>query len=149
MKLMLVCTSGGHFSTMRGLKSFWSKHSRLWVTDQKSDTLWLEDRENVAWVPYQGPRDWMAFLRSFPNTLKILMKHRPDMVVSTGASIAVNFAIVARLLGIRFIYIESISRSKALSLSGRLVYFLSSEFYVQWPGLCERYKRATFRGVVL
>lgn len=149
MKLMLVCTSGGHFSTMRGLKSFWSRHSRLWVTDKKSDTLWLDSRETVVWMPYQGPRDWLAFLRSFPRTLKLLMNHRPDMVVSTGASISVNFAIVARLLGIRFIYIESISRSSSLSLSGRLVYFLANEFYVQWPGLCERYKRATFRGVVL
>ncbi|MEO1560085.1 MAG: UDP-N-acetylglucosamine--LPS N-acetylglucosamine transferase, partial [Cyanobacteria bacterium J06632_19] len=35
MKLLLVCTSGGHFSTMRRLESFWSNHERVWVTDWK------------------------------------------------------------------------------------------------------------------
>lgn len=149
MKLLLVCTSGGHFSTMRALRDFWSHHDRAWVTDRKRDTQALEkEAESVHWLPYQAPRDIVAFLRNIPSAFSILTRSRPDMVISTGASISVNFAIAAKLLGIRFLYIESLSRSETLSLAGHLVYPLSSEFYVQWPGLCKRYPKAQYRGTI-
>ncbi|WP_299493169.1 PssD/Cps14F family polysaccharide biosynthesis glycosyltransferase [Acaryochloris sp. IP29b_bin.137] len=149
MKLLLVTSSGGHFSTMSGLEAFWQAHDRVWVTDLKTDTLKLRDsNERVIWLPYQGPRDVWALVRNIPPTVQILGAERPDLVISTGPSIAINFAIVAKLLGIRFIYIESVSRQRNLSLSGRLVYPLVDEFYVQWPELCRRYNRVTFAGHV-
>ncbi len=149
MKLLLTCTSGGHFATMRSLSPFWQEHDRVWVTDCKGDTQILSDQqEQVHWLPYQAPRNWLMFLSNLPTTFRILQREKPDMVVSTGASIAVNFAIAAKLLGIRFLFVESISRAEELSLSGKLVYPLAHEFYVQWPGLCKRYSRAIYRGIV-
>jgi UDP-N-acetylglucosamine:LPS N-acetylglucosamine transferase len=146
MKLMLAATSGGHFATMKSLQPFWSLHQRVWVTDLKKDTEVLEGEEQVYWLPYQGPRDLLAFALNIPTVFRILSQEQPDLVISTGASISVSFALAAKVLGIRFIYIESISRSKELSLSGKLVYPLSDEFYVQWPSLCKNYPRATFKG---
>ncbi|MDF5724751.1 MAG: UDP-N-acetylglucosamine--LPS N-acetylglucosamine transferase [Rhizonema sp. PD37] len=146
MKIMLVCTSGGHFATMKSLSSFWSEHERVWVSDRKKDTIILEESENVHWLPYQAPRDVLALLRNLPETLKILRLEKPDVVISTGASLAINFAFLGKLLGKKFIFIESISRSYGLSISGRIVYSISDEFYVQWPELCEKYKKAIFRG---
>lgn len=146
MKLMLVCTSGGHFATMSGLKSFWSLHERVWVSDRKKDTGMLEVNEKVYWLPYQAPRDVLAIIRNIPKTFKVVFLEKPDVIISTGASIAINFAYVAKLLGIRFIYIESISRAKELSITGRLVYLISDEFYVQWPELCQKYPKAIFKG---
>jgi beta-1,4-N-acetylglucosaminyltransferase len=146
MKLMLVCTSGGHFSTMKRLESFWSSHERVWITDRKKDTSVLEKQEKVYWLPYQAPRDFLAFWHNIPSVIRLVYSENPDVVISTGASIAVNFAIAAKLLGKKFIYIESISRSEELSLSGKLVYPLSDEFYVQWQDLCSKYPKAIFKG---
>jgi len=144
---MLVCTSGGHFATMKSLKSFWSQHRRIWVSDKKKDTISaLGKGEIVHWLPYQAPRDILALLQNIPTTLKIINAEKPDFIFSTGASIAINFALIAKLLGIKFIFVESISRSQELSLSGRLIYLLADEFYVQWPQLCEKYPKAIFRG---
>ncbi|MBE9226060.1 UDP-N-acetylglucosamine--LPS N-acetylglucosamine transferase [Phormidium sp. LEGE 05292] len=149
MKLLLASTSGGHFSTMRSLKDFWFQHKRVWITDFKQDTeVLIEEQETVHWLPYQGPRDLLAFLKNVPAVIKIIIKEKPDLVVSTGASIAVSFAIIAKLLGIPFIYIESISRFHDLSLSGKLVYHFSQEFYVQWSNLCDKYPKAIYKGVV-
>ncbi|NJN29951.1 MAG: UDP-N-acetylglucosamine--LPS N-acetylglucosamine transferase [Synechococcales cyanobacterium RM1_1_8] len=148
MKLLLACTSGGHFATMRALEAFWQEHERTWITDPKGDTQWLSDRgESVHWLPFQAPRDLTTFLKNLPGVVAILWRERPDVVVSTGASLAVSVAIAARLLGIRFLFVECISRVADLSLSGRLVYPLASEFYVQSPQLCDRYTRAEFRGI--
>jgi beta-1,4-N-acetylglucosaminyltransferase len=143
---MLVCTSGGHFATMKSLRSFWSEHERVWVSDRKKDTTILEEGENVHWLPYQAPRDVLALLRNIPETLRILRLEKPDVVISTGASIAINFALMTKIMGKKFIFIESISRSKELSVSGKIVYPLSDEFYVQWDELCEKYPKAIFRG---
>lgn len=149
VKLMLVCTSGGHFATMQRLRPFWSVHERVWVTDLKRDTESLREQgERVNWLPYQGPRDVLAFLWNLPRSFRILRTQRPDMIVSTGASVALNFAIAAKLLGIRFIFIESISRAEELSLSGRLIYPLADEFYVQWHELTRKYPAAIYRGTV-
>ncbi|EKF00328.1 UDP-N-acetylglucosamine--LPS N-acetylglucosamine transferase [Tolypothrix sp. LEGE 11397] len=146
MKIMLVCTSGGHFATMRSLQSFWSMHERVWVSDRKSDTIILEESEKVHWLPYQAPRDILALIKNIPKTFQFIRLEKPDVIISTGASIAINFAFVAKILGIRFIYIESISRANELSISGRLVYPISDEFYVQWAELCQKYPKAIFKG---
>ena len=148
MKLMLVCTSGGHFSTMRSLKSFWELHERVWVTDRKKDTESLMGDEEVFWMPYQAPRNVMTLLLNLPRIFYLLLQQKPDMVVSTGASIAIGTAMLAKLLGIKFVFIESISRSQELSLSGKIVYRVSDEFYVQWPTLVEKYPKALYRGYV-
>ncbi|NJN38130.1 MAG: UDP-N-acetylglucosamine--LPS N-acetylglucosamine transferase [Acaryochloridaceae cyanobacterium CSU_3_4] len=149
MKLLLAATSGGHFATMQSLKPFWSLHDRLWITDPKSDTENLcTDGERVIWLPYQGPRDVGALLGNLPQVINILRKEQPDLIISTGSSIAVGFALVAKFLNIRFMYIESISRSNDLSLSGKLVYLLCDELYVQWPKLSQKYPKAVFAGYV-
>jgi UDP-N-acetylglucosamine:LPS N-acetylglucosamine transferase len=131
---------------MKSLKSFWSSHERVWVTDLKKDTAILEDSERVHWLSYQAPRNLLALILNIPETLRILLLEKPDLVISTGASVAVNFGFIAKLLGIKFVYIESISRAKKLSISGMLVYLIADEFYVQWPELCEKYSKATFKG---
>lgn len=148
MKILLVCTSGGHFSTMQSLNKFWGSHDRVWVTDLQSDTEVLNAGEKVHWLPYQAPRNIVAFLKGLYPAFQVMLKEKPDLVLSTGASIAVNFGLMSKLLGCKFIYIESISRSQDLSLSGKIVYWLSDKFYVQWPNLTASYRRALFRGYV-
>jgi beta-1,4-N-acetylglucosaminyltransferase len=148
MKILLVCTSGGHFSTMQSLKKFWSSHNRVWVTDRQSDTEVLKADEKVYWLPYQAPRNIFAFLKGLYPAFQIILREKPDIVLSTGASISVNFGLISKLLGCRFIYVESVSRSEDLSLSGKIVYLLSEQFYVQWPNLTASYRKALFKGYV-
>lgn len=148
MKLLLVCNPGGHFSTMMGLKNFWSAYSREWVTYPKFDTQTLLGKEVVYWVEMQEARMWQKACRNFIKALIILRKSRPDLLVCTGAGLAVPFIFASKLYGIKTVFIESISRSSQLSLSGRIVYNLVDEFYVQWPECVERYPKAQYRGIV-
>lgn len=106
----------------------------------------LDEAEKVHWLPYQAPRDIIALLRNISASFKVVNSERPDVIISTGASIAINFVLLSKLFGVKFIFIESISRSQDLSLSGKIVYFFADEFYVQWPELCEKYSKAIFQG---
>lgn len=149
MKLLLVCNPGGHFSTMMSLKKFWSAHEREWVTYNHFDTERLHGQEAVHWVLKQEAREfWRAAINCI-HAVQIVRKSRPDMILSTGAGLAVPFLVIGKLFGIKTIFIESLSRSYELSLSGRLVYNLVDELYVQWPQCIERNPRAQYRGVVL
>ena len=148
MKLLLVCNPGGHFSTMMGLKNFWSAYPRAWVTYPKFDTQALRGNERVYWVEMQEARMLWKACVNFLKALLILRKSQPDLVVSTGAGLAVPFILASKLLGIKTVFIESISRSGSLSLSGRLLYNLVDELYVQWPECLERYPKAQYKGIV-
>lgn len=148
MKLLLVCNPGGHFSTMMGLKSFWSAYQREWATYPHFDTEKLSKKEHIHWVEMQEARMLKKACINFFKALRILHKSKPDLVISTGASLALPFILASKFLGIKTVFIESISRSGSLSLTGRLVYNLVDEFYVQWPECVERYPKALYKGVV-
>jgi UDP-N-acetylglucosamine:LPS N-acetylglucosamine transferase len=64
---------------------------------------------------------------------RVIRDCRPDVILSTGAGLAVPFFVVGRLRGVRLVYVESLTRTEALSLSGRLVAPLADELFVQWP----------------
>lgn len=134
---------------MMGLKSFWSAYEREWVSYQKSDTEEKLAKENVHWVTPQEGRDLLRATINFFKALSILRSSKPDLIISTGASMSVPFLLAGRLFGIQTMFIESISRSEQLSLSGKLVYSLVDDFYVQWPECAVRYPKAKYRGVVL
>ncbi|WP_245395447.1 PssD/Cps14F family polysaccharide biosynthesis glycosyltransferase [Anthocerotibacter panamensis] len=146
-KLLLVCSPGGHLSTMMGLQRFWSHFPREWVSYEKINSEQLHrGQEVVHWVEKQEARDFS--LKNFLSAFAILRQSRPDLILSTGASLAVPFLFAGKVLGIKTIYIESISRASDLSMTGKLVYNLVDEFYVQWPECTERYPKAQYQGIV-
>jgi len=149
MKIGLVCSSGGHFFQLYLLKRFWEGSERFWVTFEKKDTSNLLKDECVFYAYHPTNRNLKNFVRNLFLAFRILLKERPDVVISTGAGIAVPFIYAAKLLNKKAIYIESITRSKDLSLSGKLVYSCADALLVQWPELEKKYKKAKFAGQVI
>ncbi|XP_074895047.1 UDP-N-acetylglucosamine transferase subunit ALG14 isoform X1 [Buteo buteo] len=61
-------------------------------------------------------------------------------------------ALLLRLLGIKraiIVYVESICRVETLSLSGKILYYFSDYFIVQWPDLKEKYPKSVYLGRVV
>jgi beta-1,4-N-acetylglucosaminyltransferase len=56
--------------------------------------------------------------------------------------------VVGKLLRRRLVYVESLTRTETVSLTGRLVYPLADEFFVQWPRAARR-ARMRYEGSVL
>ena len=80
------------------------------------------------------------------EAFKILWHLRPAAMVSTGPAIFVPFSLMGRLLRVTVIFVETGSRIKAPSLTGRLLYPLADLFFVQWPQLKEKLPRAVYAG---
>ena len=56
---------------------------------------------------------------------------------------------MAKPLGIKTIFVESITRINELSLTGRLVYPVVSKFLVQWEELAAKNPKAEFHGRIV
>ena len=65
----------------------------------------------------------------------ILLRVRPDAIVSTGASCGYVAIRMGRLLGCRTLFIDSVANAEQLSLSGQLVTPHADLMLTQWPHL--------------
>jgi len=145
MKVLLVCSSGGHLGQMHTLRPWWGEHERLWVTFDGADSRSLLRDERVAWAFHPTTRNVPNLLRNLRLAIRLLRDERPDLVVSTGAGVAFPFFVVARLLGIKTAFIEVYDRIDSATLTGRLCYRFSDVFALQW----EEQKRSYPKGVVI
>ncbi|MFN8222142.1 MAG: PssD/Cps14F family polysaccharide biosynthesis glycosyltransferase [Gaiellales bacterium] len=152
-ELLLVCSTGGHLLQLLALRPAWTDRERLWVTFDKSDARSLLAGENVVYA--NGPTNWTFGLRALRNqvrnlrlAVRLVRRHRPRAVLTTGAGLAVPFALVARLRGAKVIYVESLTRVHGPSLACRAIRPFAHRLYVQWPELAEVLKGARYEGNV-
>lgn len=149
MRALLVCSPGGHLQQMLALEPAWREMDRSWVTLAGPDVDYLLAGEDV--ILGHGPtnRSAINFLRNLAVAWRVLRSRRPDAILSTGAGLSVPFFAIGKLLRIRLVYVESLTRTESISLSGRLVYPLADRFFAQWPEAAARLRRAEYAGDVL
>jgi beta-1,4-N-acetylglucosaminyltransferase len=145
LKVVLACSSGGHLLQLHQLRPWWQKHERLWVTFDGPDSRSLLKEERIVWAYHPTTRNIPNLFRNLRLAWRTIRTERPDLVVSSGAGVAVPFFAVARLLRIKTAYIEVYDRIDLPTLTGRLCYPLSTSFFLQW----EEQKRFYPRGVVI
>lgn len=149
LRLLIVCSSGGHLAQAWALRPWWVQHERTWVTLPTEDARARLAGEDVVEAHYPTVRNLPNLARNFGLAARVLRRVRPDLVVSTGAAIALPFFTQARLVGARTAYLEPVDRIASPSLSGRLVYPFSDLFLVQWDSLGDWFPEAHRVGVVL
>jgi len=76
----------------------------------------------------------------------LLLRVRPDAVVTAGPGVALPVCLTAKLMGATIIFVESCSRVRRLSLTGRLMRPLADLFFVQWEELLPAAPGALFAG---
>lgn len=97
-------------------------------------------REEVVPARFHTVRDAnrsnkVALICSALKVLRVLLRERPSVVVSTGAApgyLAIRFG---KLLGARTIWIDSVANVDELSLSGRMASGQADLCLTQWPHL--------------
>jgi UDP-N-acetylglucosamine:LPS N-acetylglucosamine transferase len=74
---------------------------------------------------------------------------QPTVVISCGTGLTVPTFFAARVLGIKTVYVESMSRVDSLSMTGRLLLGKTELFFVQWPQLASKIPAARYGGQLL
>lgn len=79
---------------------------------------------------------------------KILHRERSDLIISSGAAVAVPFFYLGKLFGAKTIYIEVFDRIDKPTLTGKLVYPVTDRFIVQWEEMKKVYPKAIILGSI-
>lgn len=149
MKICLVGSSGGHLAHLILLKNFWEKYDRFWVTFKKEDSISLLRDERKHWCYFPTNRNFFNLFRNFFLALKVIIKERPDLIISSGAAVAIPFFFVGKLFRIKLVYIEVYDRIDSPTLTGKIVYPICDEFVIQWEEQRQFYPRAKNLGGIL
>jgi len=153
--LLLVLGEGGHTKEMVRLADLLGAGRRY------AYVLVNDDEVTASKITRPGPiyrvirprdkehhalRDALRTALCALEALAVLVRVRPAAVISTGPSVAVPVCVMAKLLRVKVIFIETGSRIHALSTTGRMVYRFADLFFVQWEELLPACPRAVYAG---
>lgn len=135
-RVLLVSSSGGHWTELRRLAPAFDACERVWCS------VLPEMRGQVApdafhLVPDASRWNKLRLLWSALRVALVLLRVRPDVVVSTGAAPGFFAISLARLVGARSVWIDSIANAEELSLSGQKAARVATLTLTQWPSLGE------------
>ncbi len=142
-RVLAVSSGGGHWVELRRLRPAWDDADVTYVvTDPGYRGEVLEDPpgprgkpSQMLHVPDANKTQKLRMLWLALCSLWIVVRTRPDVVISTGAApgyFAIRFG---KMLGARTIWVDSIANAEELSVSGRLAKPYSDLWLTQWPHL--------------
>jgi len=155
-KLIIVLGSGGHTTQMiRVTELLSASYDFEYVVND-------DDDKSIKKIKFFGdvhviPRPRRVYdksvLRSVLLTMfsllqsfSIIKNSKSVGIVSAGPGLAVPLFVWALIFRKKRIFIESWSRVTTMSTTGRMCYYLSNYFFVQWPELIEKYPGAVYAG---
>lgn len=129
-KILFVSSKGGHFAELMQLKPIMDLHETTIVCEKGSNSK-ICDFQLTSGSRKNKIKYLLVFIANFFQTCYILLKVRPNVIISTGAHSCFHFFLLAKIFRIKSIYIESFARFNQLSLTYRLVKKMASVKVVQ------------------
>jgi hypothetical protein len=133
-KVLAVASGGGHWVQLRRMSSALADSDVTFVTTMSSYA------GDVAPNRFYRVND--ASLWNKPGLLRlalqmawIVVRERPDLVISTGAAPGYFAVRIGKLVGARTIWVDSIANVDCLSRSGEKIAAHADLWLTQWPHL--------------
>jgi glycosyltransferase involved in cell wall biosynthesis len=149
LKVCLVASAGGHLTQLLKLAKSWEGCKAVFVTTSKTVASELQKRGTVHVVSECNRLQPLKTARALWECVKIVVKERPDVIISTGAAAGCMICFLGKLVGARVLWVDSITNTENLSLSGRMVRHIADLFLVQWPELAAKYKNVEYEGPII
>ncbi|XP_030809806.1 UDP-N-acetylglucosamine transferase subunit ALG14 homolog [Camarhynchus parvulus] len=175
--LLVVAGSGGHTTEILRLlsclsESYSPRHYVLADSDKMSEAkirsfeqkraeTFSKSQFSLDRIPRSREvrQSWVSSvlttLYSILYSLPLTYKRKPDLILCNGPGTCVPVCLSAFLLGLLrikrtiIVYVESICRVETLSLSGKILYYFSDYFIVQWPNLKKKYPKSVYLGRIV
>ena len=149
LKICLAASGGGHLTELLELSDSWKGHDTFFVTTVPVVRDNLQATGNVYVVGECNRQYPIRVLKVFIKCIRIAFRERPNVVISTGAAAGCMICFLAKLLGAKIIWIDSITNVERISLSGRMVRYIADLFLVQWSELTSKYRNVEYAGTLI
>ncbi len=149
MKICIPTAPGGHLTEVFAILEAFDGYDIVFIAPDTPRTRDLPYR--VRLIPQWGGRFWLLqFAFVALRIAWITFFEKPDIVFSTGGEIAAPAFLAGRLRGARTVFLESVTRVRLPTATGRVVYRLCDLFLVQHPELAALYgRKARYAGSIL
>lgn len=134
LKVLLVASGGGHWVQLMRVSSAFAEQDCVYVTTVKGCE---KEVGGAALYRVKDANRWERFglLKLACRMLLIVLRERPDIVVSTGAAPGYFALRFGKLLGAKTTWLDSVANVEKLSLSGQLAGAYADMWLTQWPHL--------------
>lgn len=149
-KVMAISSGGGHWVELMRLKPAFDDLNVFYVSMDPTSVTDVPDRRYYT-IRDASRKELWAFFVVLLQLLRILLKERPKVVITTGSAPALVALFLAKtILRSKTIWIDSIANVDVLSSSGQQAGKVADIWLTQWPHLAEGDgKRPGFWGAVL
>ena len=142
-RVLAVASGGGHWVQLTRLIPAWDGCEVTYVTTDPGFRAEVEALAAARGQPRPGYRvgteanRWqkLRLLRSLIQIAHVLIRARPDVVITTGAAPGYFALRLAALLGSRTVWIDSIANAEDMSLAGKKAGAHCDLWLTQWEHL--------------
>lgn len=145
--VLAVSSGGGHWVQLRRLAPAFAGAEVHYATTDASVSGQV-DAARLHLYPDANKDTPLRLLVCVLKLAWIVFRLRPQVVVSTGAAGGFLAIRLARLIGARTMFIDSIANARELSISARLAMGVADRVLTQWPRVAAL-TGAEYRGAVI
>lgn len=146
-RVLAVASGGGHWVQLRRLRPAFEGFETAWLTVDP------DHRQEVDGAPFYVVNDatrWdrLQLVICALRVIRVLLRVRPDVIVTTGAAPGFFAIVFGKLMRARTVWVDSIANADELSGSGAWIGRFADLWLTQWPHLA-REGGPDYEGAVL
>jgi len=146
-KVMAVSSGGGHWVQLLRLRPAFEGSLMTYVTVEPSAKVDIDDGDFYA-VMEGGRNSPFRLMVSVLQLFFLILKLRPDVIISTGAAPGYFAIRIGKLLGAKTIWVDSVANTQKLSMAGAMVERYADLWLTQWPHLAKANGPSYFGSVI-
>lgn len=150
LKICLTCSAGGHLHQLRlAIKDLNINADFYWVLYKTKHTSKLMEDKKHYFITNLESHKRITYLKNFIQSFFILLKEKPQVIISTGAGVSVPTLFLGKkLFNAKVIYICSAANVTEPSRTPVWAYKYSDLFLIQWEEMQQLFPKAINIGVL-
>lgn len=132
-KVLAISSGGGHWVELLRLRPALEGHDVVYATVSELYRGQVDAPLRV--IPDVTRWNRLGLVRTALSVLWLLLRERPDVVISTGALPGFFGVLLGKLLGARTVWVDSMANVDELSMSGEKARRFADLWLTQWPEL--------------
>lgn len=149
LRICLAASGGGHIRQILDLEHFWSEHNVFFVTEDTALGRSIAQTHETYFLPHvaigQAQTGHALHMlkgaaASFAESLKILRKTKPDVILTTGAGSMTFMVALGRIMGAKVILMDSFARFEGPSKFARMMGPFANLRIAQAKGVADKWK---------
>ncbi|MCU7710176.1 MULTISPECIES: PssD/Cps14F family polysaccharide biosynthesis glycosyltransferase [Priestia] len=149
-KVCLISSSGGHLEQIKQLKEITARYDYFYVVTRTKATEAMQQKKYIVSDLIRTNKfvSCVRMAKMMIEQFGIFLKERPDVIITTGAAVAIPMCLIGKIFKRKVIYIESFARINTPNKTGQLIYKFADLFIIQWEELEKHYPEAVYGGSI-